>query len=94
MRNAAAPIIGGIIWPPVDATASMAPATLREYPPSRMRGIVITPVDATLDTALPEIEPKRPDATTAIFADPPRECPISAAAKSVKYSDPPERSNT
>ena len=27
IRNAAAPIIGGISWPPVDATASTAPAT-------------------------------------------------------------------
>jgi hypothetical protein len=26
MTNAAAPMIGGMIWPPVDATASTAPA--------------------------------------------------------------------
>ena len=59
-----------------------------------MSGIVMTPVDATFDTALPEIEPNKPDATTAIFAEPPREWPMRAAAKSVKYSDPPDRSRT
>ena len=34
--------------------------------------MVITPVDTTFDTALPEIEPNRDDAATAILADPPR----------------------
>ena len=42
----------------------------------------------------PEIEPNKPDATTAIFAEPPRERPINAEAKSVKYSDPPDFNNT
>ena len=55
-------------------------------------GLKVSP--DTYTTLADLIEPNKPDATTAIFADPPRECPISAAAKSVKYSDPPDRSNT
>ena len=55
---------------------------------------MITPVDATLDTALPEIDPNKPEATTAILADPPRERPIREAAKSVKNSEPPDRNKT
>ena len=47
-----------------------------------------------METALPEIEPNIPEATTAIFAEPPRERPIIAAAKSVKKSEPPDLSKT
>ena len=32
----------------------------------------MTPVDTTLETALPEIDPKRQDALIAIFDEPPR----------------------
>ncbi len=49
----------------------------------------MTPVEATLATADPEIEPKKPEATTAILAEPPRDRPIIAAATSVNHSDAP-----
>ena len=91
IRNAAAPMIGGMIWPPVEATASMAPATGREYPPLRISGMVRTPVDATLETALPEMEPNKPEATTAILAEPPRVPPMAADDISVMNVDPPDR---
>ena len=51
----------------------------------------MTPVDATLDTALPEIEPNMADATTAILAEPPRVRPMRAAASWVNHSEPPVR---
>ena len=54
-----------------------------------MSGMVMTPVVATLETALPEIEPNIADATTEIFAAPPRLRPIVAIARSVKNSPPP-----
>ena len=86
--------MGGMICPPVEATASIAAATGAEYPERRINGIVITPVDTTLETALPDMEPKKPDAITAILAEPPRVRPIRAAAISVKKSDPPARKRT
>ena len=46
----------------------------------------MTPTEATLLTALPEIIPNRLDATTAILAAPPRRLPISADAMSVNHS--------
>ena len=49
----------------------------------------MTPVVATLDTALPEIEPNSAEATTEIFAAPPRWRPMAAIARSVKNSPPP-----
>ena len=51
--------------------------------------MVITPVEATLETAEPEIEPNSPEATTAILAEPPRDRPMRAAARSVNHSDAP-----
>ena len=65
-------MIGGMIWPPVEATASMAPASVASNPDRRISGIVTTPVATTLETALPEIVPKSEDATIATLAGPPR----------------------
>jgi len=44
MMNAAAPMTGGMIWPPVEAAASTAPAKFGVYPKRFMRGIVKVPV--------------------------------------------------
>ena len=52
----------------------------------------MTPVVATLETALPEIEPNRLEAVTAIFACPPRNRPTRIIEASVKKSDPPATS--
>ena len=72
MIKAVAPITGGAIWPPFDATASMAPAYSGLKPVFFMRGIVTIPVDIILPTVDPEIVPNALDATTATFAGPPR----------------------
>ena len=89
IRKAAAPITGGMSWPPFEATASMAPATCGLKPVRFIIGMVMMPVDVTLATTLPEIDPKKPEASTAIFAAPPRCRPVSDFARSVKNSPPP-----
>ena len=53
MMNAPAPMMGGAICPPVEATASTAPASALGYFRRRMSGMVKLPVVATLATALP-----------------------------------------
>ncbi len=52
-------------------------------------GMVMTPVAATLATALPDTEPKKPEPTTAILAEPPRNRPMVSVAISVKKREPP-----
>ena len=66
-------MIGGIICPPVDATASTAPASSGEYPIFFIIGMVITPVVATFATADPDIIPISPEEMTAALAGPPAE---------------------
>ena len=51
--------------------------------------MVITPVLATLATALPEMLPNSALATTAAFAGPPRYLPMVACASFRKISPPP-----
>ena len=91
IKNAAAPITGGNNCPPVEATASIAAALCAGYPLRLIMGMVTTPVDITLATALPEMEPKIADAITAIFMAPPRKPPISMSDTSVKNLAPPTR---
>ena len=64
-------MIGGMICPPVDATASTAPAKGGLKPVRFIRGMEIWPVTITLATALPEIAPNRLDDTTATLPGPP-----------------------
>ena len=80
MTNAPAPIKGGIICPPVEATASTAAATRFGYPSFSIAGNVTIPVEATLAEAEPEIDPKRADARTETFAPPPFSLPAAATA--------------
>ena len=56
--------------------------------------MVTTPTVATLATALPEIMPNRLLATIATFAEPPRNRPMIAIAKSVRNCPPPVRKST
>ena len=56
--------------------------------------MVTTPVPTTLATAEPEIDPKRPEANTEIFIDPPRNRPMPIIAASVKNCDPPVMPNS
>ena len=65
MMKATAPMIGGVICPPLDAAASTAPAKCDFKPLFLIKGIVITPVPTTLATALPEIVPNNPLAIVA-----------------------------
>ena len=50
----------------------------------------MTPVVATLEMALPEMEPNRAEAITDTLAEPPRRRPIPAVARSMKNSPQPE----
>ena len=54
-------------------------------------GMVNTPTEATLLTALPEMVPNSAEPTTQILAGPARFRPIIATAMSLKNSPPPER---
>ena len=63
MTKAAAPMIGGMICPPVEALASTAAANGGRKPVFFMSGMVIGPSTMTLATALPEIVPKRLELT-------------------------------
>lgn len=75
---------GGMIWPPVDAEASTAAAYSSSKPHFFIMGMVKVPVPITLAMALPLMEPKRPLATTAILAGPPRNFPKALEASLVK----------
>src|SRR3546814_3195834 len=67
-----APITGGMNCPPVEAIASMAPASCGRKPVRFMSGMVKEPVVTTLATEEPEIEPNSAEVRTAILAGPPR----------------------
>ena len=66
------PITGGMIWPPVDAFASIAAARCGRNPTRIISGIVTTPMVMMFDTTLPEIVPNNDEPTIAILAGPPR----------------------
>jgi hypothetical protein len=57
IRNAAEPMIGGNIWPPVLAIDSIAAAYRDSIPSDFISGIVNDPVVATLAAELPMMEP-------------------------------------
>src|SRR5439155_3096291 len=84
MRNAAAPITGGMIWPSTPAAVSIAPAFSAVYPTRFISGIVNVPQVTTFATDDPEIIPIIPDETTAAFAGPPRMWPRNANATLMK----------
>ncbi len=82
--NAAAPIIGGIICPPVEAAASVAPANSGVKPAFFIIGIVNDPEATVFPTELPETVPCSALATTAALAVPPVNRPVKAKAMSLK----------
>ena len=92
MRNAAAPMIGGMICPPVEAAASTAAANSGRYPIFFIIGIVMDPDPTVFATEEPDAIPSRADATTATFAGPPVKRPTAAFAKRMKKSATPVRS--
>src|SRR4030042_6065031 len=79
IKNAAAPITGGIICPPVDAAASTAAANSGLYPSFFIIGIVKLPEPTVFDTELPDIVPSRALVITATLAGPPEENPAIAS---------------
>jgi hypothetical protein len=83
MMNEAAPMTGGMIIPPVPATATTAAEKTGLKPAPVIRGIVKVPVAATLPTALPLIMPMRPLATMDTFASPPMVLPARDIARSL-----------
>ena len=89
ITKAAAPIIGGIIWPLTDAATSTAPALTAGSPVLFIMGIVKVPVVTVFATDDPEINPVNPDARIAALAGPPRILPTNAKAKFKKYFPPP-----
>jgi hypothetical protein len=92
MRNAPAPITGGMMAPPADATASTAPANSGRYPVRFMSGIVYVPVPVTFATALPDNVPKSELDTTAASAGPPVTPRVRAVASEIIVSPAPELS--
>ncbi len=90
MMKAAAPMMGGVNIPPVEAQASMAPAISAVYPVRFIRGMVKVPVVTTFPTGEPEIIPISALETTAVLAGPPRNRPATEWARSMKNCPPPE----
>src|SRR3989338_3726311 len=90
MTKAAAPMIGGMIWPPVDATASIAAAASGLNPVRFIMGMVSQPSTLTFATAEPEIVPNMLEDTTATLPGPPRAPPAIALAKFMKNWPAPD----
>ena len=76
-------MIGGMIWPPVEAVASTPAAKCGGKPERFISGMEIGPSTITLATALPEIVPNRLELTTDTLPGPPAVWPVSAMAKSM-----------
>lgn len=75
MMKHPAPMIGGMIWPPEDAEASMAPAREGGNPSRFIVGMVKDPVVAAFATEEPESMPKKELEMTATWPAPPRSLP-------------------
>jgi hypothetical protein len=69
---------GGVNKPPVEATASMAAATIGRYPTFFIRGMVKVPIVATLAGGEPVIAPMQALPKIAALAGPPRKRPAIA----------------
>src|SRR5699024_1885232 len=87
--NAADPIMGGVMVPPVEAVASTAAEYFLLYPARFILGIVIAPVVTVFEIALPLSMPKNALPITETFAAPPRVFPKSELAMLKKKSPPP-----
>ena len=90
IMKAPAPITGGMSWPPVEDAASTAAANRGVNPDRFINGMVREPVPTVFATALPEILPIKPLASTAIFAGPPTVLPIAVSASLMMNSPAPD----
>lgn len=77
-------MMGGIIWPPVEAAASTAAAKSLSYPVFFMIGMVTLPEPTVLATELPEYIPSKALDITATLAGPPLANPATEFAISMK----------
>lgn len=75
----------------MELDASTAPAKRPGNPARFIMGMVMTPVEAVLATADPEMVPVRPEASTATSPGPPTNRPAAARDRSMMYSPAPER---
>ena len=75
IKNAAAPITGGIICPFTDEATSIAPAFSALKPTRFIIGIVKVPVVTTLAIEDPDTNPVNAEETTAALPGPPFKCP-------------------
>ena len=89
MRKAAEPMMGGIIMPPVEATASTEPAKAGSNPFLIIRGMVKAPVVATFAAEDPLMVPIRPLEMMETLAGPPGRLPAIFIAQSVKRAETP-----
>ena len=89
MMKAAAPMMGGITWPFVEAATSIAPALTAGMPIRRMTGMVNVPVVTTFAIDEPEIMPVMPEARIAALAGPPLNLPTRAKERARKYCPAP-----
>ena len=78
MMKAAAPMIGGISWPLVEAATSTEAALCGGKPRRFIRGMVKVPVVTVLAMEEPEMIPIIPEAATEALAGPPSYLPSSA----------------
>ena len=92
IKNAAAPMIGGMICPPVDEAASTAPANSGRYPVFFIIGMVTEPVVTVLPTEEPDTIPHKAEEITATLAGPPDDQPARRLAKEMKKLAMPVRS--
>ncbi|MDC0178834.1 TRAP transporter large permease subunit, partial [Woeseiaceae bacterium] len=92
ITNAPAPIIGGIICPPVEAAVSTPAANLGENPDRIIMGMVIMPVETVVVIAEPDIEPIKPEPTTATCPAPPWKRPAILFAILTMNSPTPDLS--
>ena len=83
---------GGMIWPPVELTASTEAAKEGLNPMRFISGIENAPVVITLATAEPETEPNSPLVMQDTLAGPPACRPVRAMAKSMNSLPMPMRS--
>ncbi len=91
MTKAPAPMIGGMIWPPVEAEDSTLAAKCGGNPARFMSGMVMTPVPTTLATAEPLMVPIRAEPMTATRPGPPVILPAAQRARFMMKSPAPER---
>ena len=90
MMKAAAPMTGGISWPPIADVASTPAANSGRKPDRFINGMVNAPVVTAFAVALPLRVPNRPLEMTATLPAPPRVLPAMASAASVnRPSSPP-----